>query len=70
MSYSYLFKTILVGDIGVGKSCLLLQVTDRNFQQTHDVTIGVGYRAMRIPIDNRQVGYMRYRWPRKIQKHH
>lgn len=26
MSYAYLFKYIIIGDTGVGKSCLLLQV--------------------------------------------
>lgn len=58
MSYSYLFKYIIIGDtgklailnlkqqspyissIGVGKSCLLLQFTDKRFQPVHDLTIG------------------------------
>jgi hypothetical protein len=29
MSYAYLFKYIIIGDVSVGKSCLLLQFTDR-----------------------------------------
>mmetsp|Transcript_10181 Transcript_10181/g.29670 ORF Transcript_10181/g.29670 Transcript_10181/m.29670 type:complete len:253 (+) Transcript_10181:140-898(+) len=33
MSYAYLFKYIIIGDTGVGKSCLLLQFTDKRFQQ-------------------------------------
>ncbi|KAG9129096.1 hypothetical protein Leryth_019825 [Lithospermum erythrorhizon] len=32
MSYAYLFKYIIIGDTGVGKSCLLLQFTDKRFQ--------------------------------------
>ena len=28
------------GDTGVGKSCLLLQFTDKRFQPVHDLTIG------------------------------
>ncbi len=70
MSYSYLFKYIIIGDtgtghilkpiiaiqngtsvrtsltlsfinvLGVGKSCLLLQFTDKRFQPVHDLTIG------------------------------
>ena len=28
MSYAFLFKYIIIGDTGVGKSCLLLQFTD------------------------------------------
>ena len=27
-------------DLGVGKSCLLLQFTDKRFQPVHDLTIG------------------------------
>ena len=27
MSYEYLFKYIIIGDTGVGKSCMLLQFT-------------------------------------------
>lgn len=58
MSYSYLFKYIIIGDTGeieetflfeplfifysgVGKSCLLLQFTDKRFQPVHDLTIGI-----------------------------
>ena len=40
MSYAYLFKYIIIGDTGVGKSCLLLQFTDKRFQPVHDLTIG------------------------------
>ena len=32
MAYAYLFKYIIIGDTGVGKSCLLLQFTDKRFQ--------------------------------------
>lgn len=30
---------------GVGKSCLLLQFTDKRFQPVHDLTIGVEFGA-------------------------
>jgi len=55
MSYSYLFKYIIIGDTGVGKSCLLLQFTDKRFQQVHDLTIGVEFGARMITIDNKQI---------------
>jgi GTPase SAR1 family protein len=38
--YAYLFKYIIIGDSAVGKSCLLLQFTDKRFQPVHDLTIG------------------------------
>merc|ERR1712117_348077 len=55
MSYSYLFKYIIIGDTGVGKSCLLLQFTDKRFQPVHDLTIGVEFGARVVIIDNKQV---------------
>ena len=68
MSYSYPFKYIIIGDtgmqkmdliglilIGVGKSCLLLQFTDKRFQPVHDLTIGVEFGARMINIGEKQV---------------
>ena len=68
MSYSYLFKYIIIGDtgkivflqkivlfLGVGKSCLLLQFTDKRFQPVHDLTIGVEFGARMISIGDQQV---------------
>jgi len=51
MSYSYLFKYIIIGDTGVGKSCLLLQFTDKRFQPVHDLTIGVEFGARMVNLD-------------------
>ena len=55
MSYAYLFKYIIIGDTGVGKSCLLLQFTDKRFQPVHDLTIGVEFGARMISIDNKNI---------------
>jgi hypothetical protein len=40
---------------GVGKSCLLLQVTDKRFQPVHDLTIGVEFGARMITIENKPI---------------
>nr|POF23094.1 ras-related protein rab-2-b [Quercus suber] len=40
---------------GVGKSCLLLQFTDKRFQLVHDLTIGVEFGARMITIDNKPI---------------
>jgi small GTP-binding protein len=37
-------KFLLLGDSGVGKSCLLLRFTDDTFSEEHQSTIGVDYR--------------------------
>jgi len=55
MSYAYLFKYIIIGDTGVGKSCLLLQFTDKRFRTDHDLTIGVEFGARLVNIDNKHI---------------
>jgi len=55
MSYAYLFKYIIIGDTGVGKSCLLLQFTDKRFRADHDLTIGVEFGARLISIEDKQI---------------
>ncbi|KAG5624462.1 hypothetical protein H5410_009680 [Solanum commersonii] len=55
MSYDYLFKYIIIGDTGVGKSCLLLQFTDKRFQPVHDLTIGVEFGARMVTIDGKPI---------------
>ncbi|KAL5061990.1 hypothetical protein RYX36_023727 [Vicia faba] len=55
MSYAYLFNYIIIGDTGVGKSCLQLQFTDNRFQPVHDVSIGVEFGVRTININNRPI---------------
>ncbi|XP_058747044.1 ras-related protein RABB1c-like [Vicia villosa] len=55
MSYAYLFKYIIIGDTGVGKSCLLLRFADNQFQPVHDITIGVEFNVRTINIDNKPI---------------
>jgi small GTP-binding protein len=55
MSYAYLFKYIIIGDTGVGKSCLLLQFTDKRFRPVHDLTIGVEFGARMVTIDEKSI---------------
>jgi len=55
LPYKYLFKYIIVGDTAVGKSCLLLQFTDKRFQPVHDLTIGVEFGSRTITVANQQI---------------
>src|SRR4051794_10405662 len=55
MACEYIFKFIIVGSSGVGKSSISLQFTDKRFVPTHDMTIGVEFGARIINIDNRSI---------------
>jgi len=39
----YLFKLLLIGDSGVGKSCLLLRFADDSYSESYISTIGVDF---------------------------
>jgi Ras-related protein Rab-2A len=52
---AYTFKYIIIGESGVGKSCLLLQFTDKRFEPLFDMTIGVEFGARSIQISNQEV---------------
>ena len=45
----------LIAVLGVGKSCLLLQFTDKRFRQQHDLTIGVEFGARTIQINEKNI---------------
>lgn len=46
------FHSCIHSFIGVGKSCLLLQFTDKRFQPVHDLTIGVEFGARMISVQD------------------
>lgn len=53
--FNYVFKFILIGDSGVGKSCLLLQFTDKRFKNDHDLTIGVEFGSKVVSLGSENV---------------
>ncbi|OMJ66015.1 hypothetical protein SteCoe_37297 [Stentor coeruleus] len=50
-----LFKLLIIGDSGVGKSCFLLQFIEGDFKEDHNVTIGVEYGAKTVTIAGKQI---------------
>ncbi|KAJ5078620.1 sec24-related protein [Anaeramoeba ignava] len=55
MSYDFLLKFIVIGDPGVGKSCILLRYTDKYFRDSHEPTIGVEIGNRMIKIGNHNI---------------
>eukprot|EP00624_Nannochloropsis_granulata_P005896 evm.model.NODE_41967_length_32096_cov_22.644348.2 len=51
--YDFLFKLVLIGDTGVGKSCLLLRFADDAFTDSYISTIGVDFRFRTVKIDKK-----------------
>jgi Ras-related protein Rab-2A len=45
-------KVIIIGDTGVGKSCLVLRATKDEFKETHEITIGAEFGSYNAKIDN------------------
>jgi len=53
--YDYLFKLLLIGDSGVGKSCLLLRFADHTYTESFISTIGVDFKIRTIELDGKVI---------------
>jgi Ras-related protein Rab-1A len=53
--YDYLFKLLLIGNSGVGKSNMLLRFADDVYKEDHTATIGVDFKICSRNIDGKIV---------------
>ncbi|KYQ90381.1 Rab GTPase [Tieghemostelium lacteum] len=53
--HDFFFKILLIGDSGVGKSCLLLRFADDSWTDTHISTIGVDFKIKTLNLDNKVI---------------
>lgn len=53
--YDYLFKLLLIGDSGVGKSCLLLRFADDTYTDSYISTIGVDFKIRTVDLDGKTI---------------
>jgi len=51
--YDYLFKLLLIGDSGVGKSCLLLRFADDTYTESYISTIGVDFKIRTVELEGK-----------------
>ena len=48
-----LFKIIIIGDSGIGKSCVLKRLMEDDFKDDHDVTVGVEFGSYLIKVEDK-----------------
>jgi len=53
--YDISFKIIVIGDSGVGKSCLTTQAVRNNFQEFYQATVGFEFLTFNLRINNNVV---------------
>lgn len=54
-AYDYLIKLLLIGDSGVGKSCLLLRFSDDSFTPSFITTIGIDFKIRTIDLEGKRI---------------
>ena len=54
-THDYLFKIILLGDSGVGKTSLMRRYTDNSFLKDPASTIGVDFKIKTVELDGKRV---------------
>lgn len=55
--YDHLYKAVIIGNSGVGKSSILIRFAENQFQDHYLATIGVDFRFKTITIDNKNVKF-------------
>uniref|UniRef100_A0A914QGF6 Uncharacterized protein n=1 Tax=Panagrolaimus davidi TaxID=227884 RepID=A0A914QGF6_9BILA len=53
--FDHLFKLLIIGDSGVGKSSLLLRLSDNTFSQKYITTIGMDFNIRTIDMDGMRI---------------
>ncbi|XP_063231232.1 ras-related protein Rab-8A isoform X1 [Bacillus rossius redtenbacheri] len=54
-TYDYLFKLLLIGDSGVGKTCVLFRFSEDAFNTTFISTIGIDFKIRTIELDGKKI---------------
>lgn len=54
-SFDFLFKIVLIGDPGVGKTCIVQRFKKGTFVERHGSTIGVDFTMKTLVVDSKKV---------------
>ena len=54
-SYDLSFKMIVIGDAGVGKSCLTTKATKDVFDESYSATVGFEFLTFNVKLDNKVI---------------
>lgn len=54
-SYDYLFKLLLIGDSGVGKTSILFKFSEDTFSPAFISTIGIDFKIRTIEVDGKKI---------------
>ena len=54
-AYDYLLKLLLIGDSGVGKTCLLFRFAEDKFNSAFISTIGIDFKIRTIKVDDKNL---------------
>ena len=60
-SVDYLFKIVLIGDAGVGKTCIVQRFKSNTFIERHGSTIGVDFTMKSLEVEGKLVKVRRSR---------
>lgn len=48
--FDYLFKLVLIGDSGVGKTCIIFRFVENKFDASFITTIGIDFKIRTVEI--------------------
>ena len=44
---------IIIGDSGIGKSCVLKRLMEDDFKEDHDITVGVEFGSFMVKVEDK-----------------
>ncbi|XP_038066454.1 ras-related protein Rab-15-like [Patiria miniata] len=53
--YDILIRMLMIGDSGVGKTCMLCRYTDEGFITPHISTIGIDFKMKNLELENNRI---------------